>query len=40
VLLPDNNRDPELSQELIETQERYLARKKRKPQDKPDDSSL
>ena len=29
VLLPDNNRDPELAQELIETQERYLAKKQR-----------
>jgi hypothetical protein len=40
VLLPDNNRDPELAQELIETQERYLARKRKKPQGKSDDSLL
>jgi hypothetical protein len=40
VFLPDNNRDPELAQELIETQERYFARKRRKSHDEPDDSSL
>jgi hypothetical protein len=38
VLLPDNNRDPKLTEELIKTQERYLAAKQRTSRKKADDS--
>jgi hypothetical protein len=30
VLLPDNNRDPELTEELRKAQEKYFARKQRR----------
>jgi hypothetical protein len=32
VVLPDNNRDPELTQVLRDTQEKYFARKRRQRQ--------
>jgi hypothetical protein len=40
VLLPDNNRDPKLTEELIQTQERYLAKRQRKFHEEPDDTLL
>ena len=40
VILPDNHRDPELTEKLRKTQERYLAKKQRQRREEPDDSSL
>jgi hypothetical protein len=40
VILPDNHRDPELTEELRKTQERYLAKKQRQRREESDDSSL
>jgi AcrR family transcriptional regulator len=40
VLLPDNHRDPEFTEEVRKTRERYLAKKQRQRRENPDDSSL
>ena len=39
IVLPDNNRDPELTEELRKTQEKYYARKQRRQSRNPKDLS-